>query len=147
MQIGELKTVKNLQAIQSRESAHIQVSDFEIAKGMLIAEIESGMMIRSFNQQVTPNGNGATAGLQKVAKAQTTELNLGKSLNGRRKHDGPILATLVRDITDGTAQNKRDLKAVSVLSKRCQGHTKIKRKYSGNSRLSNGIHLSGTFIG
>lgn len=111
--IGELKTVRELQAIQTRQSAHGLAAEYIMVKGILVANIEGGMMIRSFNQQVLPKGNAASSGLEIVAKAQLTELNLAKSLNGQKNHDGPILATLARDIVDGTAQNRRNLKAVS----------------------------------
>jgi hypothetical protein len=110
---AELAFVKLLQKIQSDTNQDGYPSAFEIGEGQLIASIELGQLIRTFNQKTLPSGNDAISGLATVQKAQGTELDLAKSLTGKAEHDRKVLATLVTDIENGTAQNKKNLAAVS----------------------------------
>ncbi|KAF2084643.1 hypothetical protein K490DRAFT_68576 [Saccharata proteae CBS 121410] len=111
-QLGERNATEAIQAIEAE--VPINATAFAAGKAVLVGDIEFGMMIRKYNQELVPEGNGAVLGLEKYTQAQSQELDLANSLNADPTHDAPILSTLVSDVTTGIQLNKNNtLAAVS----------------------------------
>ena len=88
---------------------------FYIAKGELLSDIQAGMNIRLFNQQIAPAGNAAISGLAKYAAAQQTEQGLAQGLTGVPSEDASALSSLKSDIMAGIKLNGKNLKKVSIV--------------------------------
>nr|POE80048.1 hypothetical protein CFP56_08114 [Quercus suber] len=97
-------TIADLEAQGANSTA------FLIAKGKLLADIQEGMNLRQFNQQIAPRGNAALPGLAKYQTAQRAEAALAQGLTGVRSQDAAALATLKSDITSGIQLNENNLK-------------------------------------
>jgi hypothetical protein len=91
---------------------------FLLAKGQLLSDIQGGMNIRLFNQQIAPPGNAAISGLAKYASAQQTEQQLAEGLTGDPSTDASALSSLKSDIMAGIKLNENNLQKVRFLSTR-----------------------------
>ncbi|KAH6695500.1 hypothetical protein F5X68DRAFT_186954 [Plectosphaerella plurivora] len=88
---------------------NIDKAQFDQAKKTLVATVNSGIQIRENNQKITPNGNAAVAGLDKVATAQATELKQAKGLKGTAA-DMTTIAQLEKEFEGGIKQNQQNKK-------------------------------------
>ncbi|KXS96142.1 hypothetical protein AC578_2298 [Pseudocercospora eumusae] len=102
-------TVKVDQVEASKGSA----ADFNNTKGQLQSDIQAGMNIRLFNQQIAPAGNPAIPGLAKYAAAQETEKAQVANLTGNYTIDKPVLDTLKTEIMNGIKLNQANLAAAT----------------------------------
>ncbi|KXT10481.1 hypothetical protein AC579_8882 [Pseudocercospora musae] len=102
-------TVKVDQVEGSKESA----AEFNNAKGQLQADIQGGMNIRLFNQQIAPAGNPAIPGLATYAAAQETEKAQAAGLTGNYDVDKPVLEMLKTEIMKGIKLNQANLAAAT----------------------------------
>ncbi|EME89261.1 uncharacterized protein MYCFIDRAFT_201852 [Pseudocercospora fijiensis CIRAD86] len=93
------------------ESSKGTAAEFDNAKGQLQSDIQTGMNIRLFNQQIAPAGNPAIPGLTEYAAAQETEKAQVAGLTGNYAVDKPVLAKLKDEITQGIQLNKDNLAA------------------------------------
>jgi hypothetical protein len=89
-------------------SSSIEISAYLATKTSLLSVQASGIAVRERNQALAPSGNAAIPGLAVVSMAQAVETSLVKQLTGSPTNDAPLLATLVVDINDGTAQNAQN---------------------------------------
>lgn len=76
-------------------------------------QIQAGMNIRQFNQEITPAGNPAIPGLAKYQAAQATEQALAEGLMGTLSEDQTSLNNLKSDIMAGIMLNEMNLANVS----------------------------------
>lgn len=106
-----------LKVIEVESSTPVDQTAFEIAKGELLSDIQGGMNIRLFNQQIAPAGNAAIPGLAKYQAAQQTEQNLAMGLTGVPSEDKSALDMLKSDIMAGIKLNHKNLKAVCCVSR------------------------------
>jgi hypothetical protein len=111
-QYAEYNGTLNLISIES--STPVDQTAFYIAKGELLSDIQAGMNIRLFNQQIAPAGNAAISGLAKYAAAQQTEQGLAQGLTGVPSEDASALSSLKSDIMAGIKLNEKNLKKVSI---------------------------------
>ncbi|EMC94605.1 hypothetical protein BAUCODRAFT_149738 [Baudoinia panamericana UAMH 10762] len=107
-QYSEFNGTVNLINIESASS--VNQTAFYIAKGELLSDIQAGMNIRLFNQEIAPTGNAAIAGLAKYEAAQQTEQALAEDLTGVYAVDVTALDSLKSDITAGIQLNEENLK-------------------------------------
>lgn len=88
---------------------------FENAKGQLQSDIQAGMNLRLFNQQIAPKDNPAVAGLAKYEAAQETEKSQVDGLCGIYIKDKAVLEKLKGEVTDGIKLNEMNLANVSLF--------------------------------
>ena len=112
-QYAEYNGTLNLISIES--NTPVDQTAFYIAKGELLSDIQAGMNIRLFNQQIAPAGSAAISGLAKYAAAQQTEQGLAEGLTGVPSKDASALSSLKSDITAGIKLNEKNLKKVSIV--------------------------------
>lgn len=83
----------------------------------LLRFVNNGISIREMNQLITPAGNGATAGVAKVANAQLEELGLATNLTVQGSDNvagnTQIVKTLQMDFSGGIQQNMKNMADVS----------------------------------
>ncbi|KAH8901058.1 hypothetical protein GQ53DRAFT_814541 [Thozetella sp. PMI_491] len=108
-QQNEVSSVNTIARIL--QATTVDMQQFTAAKEDLLTFVNTGIAIRQMNQQVTPRGNAATAGLAIVANAQLTELGLATNLTGNPKTDLPNVATLQMDFSGGIQQNMKNQQA------------------------------------
>ena len=89
---------------------------FYIAKGELLSDIQIGMNIRLFNQEIATPGNAAIPGLSKYEAAQATEQGLAEGLTGVPSQDKSALDSLKSDIMAGIKLNEMNLKKVRATT-------------------------------
>lgn len=89
---------------------------FSLAKGSLQSDIQAGMNLRQFNQQIAPKGNPAIPGLKKYEAAQETEKTQVDGLCGIYLKDKAVLEKLKGEVMDGIKLNEGNLKNVSCIS-------------------------------
>ncbi|KAH9828244.1 hypothetical protein Tdes44962_MAKER09411 [Teratosphaeria destructans] len=112
-QYGEFNSTKKILAIES--STPVNMTAFYIAKGQLLANVQTGMNLRQFNQEIAPAGNPALPGLAKYQAAEEVEKMLAESFTGVPSHDMANLNYLLSNITTGIQLNENNLKnATSV---------------------------------
>jgi hypothetical protein len=87
-------------------SSSIETFAHLATKTSLLSVQASGIAVRKQNQTIAPSRNGAIPGLAVVAAAQATETSLVKQLTGSSANNALLLAILVVDINDRTAQNR-----------------------------------------
>ena len=115
----------NIQGQYAEYNGTVKIIDFEstnpvdetafyIAKGALLSDIQAGMNIRLFNQQIAPPGNAALPGLSKYAAAQETEQGLAEGLTGVPSQDKSALNSLKSDIMAGIKLNGKNLQKAST---------------------------------
>jgi hypothetical protein len=99
-----------VKALQSTilSSSSVDISEYLATKTLLLSVQASGIAIREQNQAIAPSGNAAIPGLAVVAMAQAVETGLVKQLTGSPTNDASLLASLVVDVNDGTAQNAQN---------------------------------------
>ncbi|KAK3048236.1 hypothetical protein LTR09_010397 [Extremus antarcticus] len=102
-----------LKIVDIESASPVNQTDFLIAKGELLSDIQAGMNIRLFNQQMAPPGNAAIPGLAKYAAAQQTEQALAEGLTGVPSEDKKALESLESDIMAGIKLNEKNLKKAS----------------------------------
>ena len=102
-----------LAVVAIEASTPVNQKEFLIAKGELLSDIQAGMNIRLFNQQIAPPGNAALPGLAKYAAAQLVEQGLVEGLTGVPSKDASALSSLQSDIMAGIKLNEQNLAAVS----------------------------------
>ncbi|KAF2161737.1 hypothetical protein M409DRAFT_27794 [Zasmidium cellare ATCC 36951] len=102
-------TLKTEQVEQAHPSG--PTPDFYLAKGMLQSDIQEGMNLRLFNQQIAPPGNPAIPGLAQYETAQQTEKNQVNGLTGTYATDKPTFDMLKTEIMNGIQLNENNLKA------------------------------------
>lgn len=118
---GELNATNNLLTLES--SPTVNNTAYLLGKGALVANIMSGIAIRTWTQGLIPQAVAENPGSAAVvagysgtyASAQMTELELAQSLTGVPAHDLPILEMLVGDVTTGIQLNMNNSMAVSGL--------------------------------
>lgn len=103
--------IANLEA-----STPVNQTEFYILKGELLSDIQEGMNLRLFNQQIAPPGNPALPGLAKYQAAQAAEQTLAEDLTGVPSQDATALSTLKSDIMAGIQLNMQNLANVSSAS-------------------------------
>lgn len=86
---------------------------FSLAKGALQSDIQAGMNLRQFNQQIAPKGNPAIPGLAKYEAAQETEKTQVDGLTGIYLKDKEALEKLRSEVKAGIMLNEGNLKNVS----------------------------------
>ncbi|KAL0938678.1 uncharacterized protein CTRU02_205288 [Colletotrichum truncatum] len=87
-------------------SNNINQGQFDQAKKTLLATVNDGIKVREANQKLA-QGNGASSGLNTVAKAQSTELKQAQSLKGT-KADLQVIAQLEKEFAGGIEQNTKN---------------------------------------
>lgn len=113
---GQYAEYNGTVAIINVEAASpVNQTAFYIAKGELLSDIQAGMNIRLFNQEIAPPGNAAIPGLAKYATAQQAEQALAEGLTGVPSVDQSALDTLKSDIMAGIKLNEQNLADVSTL--------------------------------
>jgi hypothetical protein len=86
-------------------------AEFTRTKQSVLAIQQKGITIRQNNQKLAKKINSpATDGLATVAGAQVLEMMQVMGLNGTCA-DKATLATLMKEVVDGTAQNHKNLAA------------------------------------
>ncbi|OAF98894.1 uncharacterized protein CC84DRAFT_1105207 [Paraphaeosphaeria sporulosa] len=109
IQKQELAGVQFLQAMSNAKSNSTQ--DFKNIQKAVLNIQQQGIDIRTNNQKLAQQVNSpAQMGLAIVATAQITEKDQVTSLNGSCADQG-TLKTLVKEVQDGTKQNKKNLQA------------------------------------
>lgn len=93
-----------------------QLLEFSLAKGALQSDIQAGMNLRLFNQQIAPKGNPAIPGLAQYEAAQETEKSQADCLTGIYLKDKDVLEKLKSEVMQGIKLNEMNLANVS----RCQ---------------------------
>lgn len=88
---------------------------FKLAQGMLQSDVQAGMNLRLFNQQIAPKGNPAIPGLAEYQAAEETEKDIADSLTGCYEDDKEMLDSLKTDILNGITLNEENLANVSCL--------------------------------
>ena len=117
--VGQYAEYNGTLAVLAVESATpVDHDAFLLAKGQLLSDIQGGMNIRLFNQQIAPSGNAAISGLAKYASAQQTEQQLAEGLTGDPSTDASALSSLKSDIMAGIKLNENNLKKVRFPSAR-----------------------------
>lgn len=116
-QYAEYNGTLNVIAVES--STPVDQEAFYIAKGELLSDIQTGMNIRLFNQQIAPPGNPAIPGLAKYEAAQQTEQSLAEGLTGNPSQDKSALDSLKSDIMAGIKLNESNLKKVGRVRNFC----------------------------
>ena len=111
-QYAEFNGTKMVQQVETEQAGNTDA--FLIAKGQLESDIQGGMNIRLFNQEIAPPGNPAIPGLKKYAMAQETEKNLVAGLTGSYAKDKSAIDSLMSDIMTGIKLNQNNLKSVSL---------------------------------
>ncbi|KAK5112522.1 hypothetical protein LTR62_004279 [Meristemomyces frigidus] len=107
---GQYSEYNGSVAILALESANpVNHTAFLIAKGELLSDIQAGMNLRQFNQEIAPAGNAALAGLAKYAAAEVTEQNLALGLVGVLEQDRRALEGLKSDVLAGIMLNEMNL--------------------------------------
>ncbi|KAK7183445.1 hypothetical protein PSPO01_10404 [Paraphaeosphaeria sporulosa] len=102
-------SVQFLQAMSNAKSNSTQ--DFKNIQKAVLNIQQQGIDIRTNNQKLAQQVNSpAQMGLAIVATAQITEKDQVTSLNGSCADQG-TLKTLVKEVQDGTKQNKKNLQA------------------------------------
>ncbi|KAJ0313361.1 hypothetical protein COL516b_000297 [Colletotrichum fioriniae] len=91
-------------AVQSGNKAQ-----FDQAKTKLVATVKSGADVRAENQKIAPKGNAAIPGLEKVKKAQATELKQAQGLKGNNA-DLDTIAQMEKEFSGGIDQNQQNKK-------------------------------------
>lgn len=86
---------------------------FSRAKGFLQSDIQAGMNLRLFNQQIAPEGNPAIPGLKQYEAAQETEKGEADCLTGTYSEDKDALDKLKSNIMAGIKLNEMNLANVS----------------------------------
>lgn len=109
-QYAELNGTINIVDIES--STPVNMTAFYIAKGELLSDIQAGMNIRLFNQEIAPPGNAAIPGLATYAAAELVEQALAEGLTGVPSEDAAALSSLESDITAGIKLNTNNLNNV-----------------------------------
>lgn len=112
-QYGEYNATLNVIAVES--STPVNMEAFYIAKGELMANVQAGMNLRLFNQQIAPPGNAAIPGLAKYQAAEETEKALAAGLTGNPATDKAALDSLKSDIMAGIKLNENNLADVSLM--------------------------------
>lgn len=111
---GQYSEYNGTLAVQKIESLQLlPTPEFYIAKGQLLSDIQEGMNLREFNQQIAPAGNAVIPGLAKYQTAQAAEQKLAEGLTGIPSEDATALSTLLGDIKQGIQLNTLNLKNVS----------------------------------
>ena len=117
--VGQYAEYNGTLAVLAVESTTpVDQEAFLLAKGELLSDIQGGMNIRLFNQQIAPPGNAAISGLAKYASAQQTEQQLAEGLTGDPSTDASALSSLKSDIMAGIKLNENNLKKVRSPSAR-----------------------------
>lgn len=111
-QYAEYNGTLNILDIESEQP--VNMTAFYIAKGELLSDIQTGMNIRLFNQQIAPPGNAALPGLATYQAAQAVEQGLAEGLTGVPSQDKNALDSLESDIMAGIKLNHNNLKKVST---------------------------------
>ncbi|KZL81421.1 hypothetical protein CI238_00383, partial [Colletotrichum incanum] len=101
----EQSDVAKIKSIVSKDK--VDKNEFDQAKQKFLGTINNGIKIRQENQQITFQGNAATAGLKKVADAQGKELKQAKDLKGN-KDDLTTIAQLEKEFAGGIEQNQKN---------------------------------------
>ena len=116
-----------LAVIAVEAATPVDQNEFLLAKGELLSDIQAGMNIRLFNQQIAPAGNDAIPGLATYAAAQETEQALVEGLTGVPSEDADALDMLKSDIMAGIKLNESNLKKVSsqYLAERWLAHCRL----------------------
>ena len=114
-QYAEFNGTEFVKKVETEQAGN--TTAFLLAKGQLEADIQGGMNIRLFNQEIAPPGNPAIPGLTKYANAQEAEKALVAGLTGDYAVDKKAIDTLMSDIMTGIQLNKNNTAAVSVASK------------------------------
>ncbi|KAK5110785.1 hypothetical protein LTR85_000730 [Meristemomyces frigidus] len=96
--------------INIEAAAPVNQTAFYIAKGRLLSDIQEGMNLRQFNQEIAPPNNPALPGLAKYQMAQQAEQLLAEGLTGVPSEDMSALDTLKSDIMAGIMLNEMNLK-------------------------------------
>jgi len=112
-QYAEYNGTVNVLNIES--ASPVNQTAFYIAKGELLSDIQAGMNIRQFNQEIAPANNPAIPGLAKYQAAQATEQALAEGLTGVLSVDITALDSLKSDIMAGILLNEMNLLNVSPL--------------------------------
>ncbi|KAK4507386.1 hypothetical protein PRZ48_001121 [Zasmidium cellare] len=128
-QYGEYNGTLN---VEKAEQAHPSGPSpaFYDAQGQLQSDVQTGMNLRLFNQQIAPPGNPAIPGLSQYVlisvrsirkrgmltgfryeAAQQTEKNQANELTGIYATDKPTLDMLKTEIMNGIQLNEKNLKA------------------------------------
>ncbi|KAK3676800.1 hypothetical protein LTR78_003577 [Recurvomyces mirabilis] len=97
--------------INIETASPVNQTAFYIAKGELLSDIQAGMNIRQFNQEIAPAGNAALPGLAKYQAAQQTEQGLAMGLTGVLGQDQSALSSLKSDIMAGIKLNENNLQS------------------------------------
>lgn len=115
-QYAEYNGTVNIINIES--ASPVNQTAFYIAKGELLSDIQAGMNIRQFNQEIAPANSPALPGLAKYQAAQATEQGLAEGLTGVPSEDMAALDSLKSDIMAGIMLNEMNLKNVSTVAGR-----------------------------
>ncbi|KAK4543025.1 hypothetical protein LTR36_006023 [Oleoguttula mirabilis] len=99
--------------INIKGASPVNQTAFYIAKGELLSDIQAGMNIRQFNQEIAPTDSPALPGLAKYEAAQLVEQTLAMGLTGVPSEDTSALDMLKSDIMAGILLNEMNLKNAS----------------------------------
>ncbi|CAK4031649.1 Hypothetical predicted protein [Lecanosticta acicola] len=110
---GQYAEYNGTEKVEQAEQAHPSGPNADIYKaiGMLQSDVQAGMNIRLFNQQIAPPGNPAIPGLAQYAAAEETEKAQAGNLTGTYAIDEPVFTMLKQEILKGIALNEANLKA------------------------------------
>lgn len=114
---GQYAEYNGTLAVAAVEAATpVNMTAFYIAKGELLSDIQAGMNLRQFNQEIAPADSPALPGLAQYQAAEETEKTLALGLTGVPSEDAAAIASLKSDIMTGIKLNEANLAAVSVLN-------------------------------
>ncbi|KAF1960811.1 hypothetical protein CC80DRAFT_532385 [Byssothecium circinans] len=117
IQVQELQGIKTLQALVASNTTTLRAasssgSDFELERQAVLQIQQTGVDLRTANQKVAAElKSPSEKGLATVSMAQTLEIQQVKSLEGSGQKDQDVLMMLVKEVMDGTMQNKKNLAA------------------------------------
>ncbi|EMD87793.1 hypothetical protein COCC4DRAFT_25001 [Bipolaris maydis ATCC 48331] len=110
IQAQELQGVKTLQA-------QLGTAEFKTTQAKVLNIQQRGIEIRANNQKLAKEiSSPALDGLNIVQGAQITEQDQVKGLKNQAATDTDTLNTLVQEVTDGTAQNQKNLAAAKTTN-------------------------------
>ncbi|EUC46229.1 hypothetical protein COCMIDRAFT_93398 [Bipolaris oryzae ATCC 44560] len=102
---------QELQGIQTLQS-QLDTPAFNTTQTAVLAIQQRGIDIRAKNQKLAKKiSSPALDGLNIVEGAQVKEKDQVTGLKGQKATDKDTLDTLVKEVMDGTAQNKKNLEA------------------------------------
>ncbi|KAF7191214.1 hypothetical protein HII31_07237 [Pseudocercospora fuligena] len=110
---GQYSEYNGTVKVDQVEASKGTAAQFNNAKGQLQSDIQGGMNIRLFNQQIAPAGNPAIPGLATYAAAQETEKAQAAGLTGNYAVDKPVLEMLKTEIMNGIKLNQANLAAAT----------------------------------